>query len=686
MTISRMTPSQVPLIVLTKRQDDVELINSTLRAAGHAVHCHWVQHVDALAEVLQRSQPQLLWFFTDGFDASVRDVSRIRQQAAPMVPVVAVSHKVDEVRMTAAMSAGAQDLVSPKLRERLRAVAERELRAYRLERALNETLQSASQYKTQLKAFMAGSVDAIAYVHEGIVVEANQAWAKLLGHETPEALHGPLMDLFDTGSHAALRGALGACAKGQWDDEEPLKVSAVMADGSTLPLKLRIESSNFEGEPAVKLSVRREQAERSEPEELVERAVNRDPTTGFYHRRRFVELLTERLEAPPRSGVRALAYVRPDKFSEIQDEVGPLASEEILTQLAEVLRSLMQPHDVAGCFGGLVFAILLHRGTLRDIEAWAENAVGAIADHIFEVEQNTLSITCTIGLAELGPATERVDVLVSDAEKANQRGRQRGGNQVVLEETSDESTRVKRLDDVWLEQIKNALRENRFRIAHLPVVSLTGEQLKLYDTLVRMVDPQGEEVRASEFMPVAGRNRMLKAIDRWVVGASMKFCAEQLPDRVFVKLSKESLIDPTFLDWLAQQLTASGADASRLCFQASEEDVTQHLKQTRTLSEQLRARGFSFAVEHFGIGRDPGRVMAQTPMQYVKIDGSLMQSLATNQALQEKVRGFIKAAEKRKIKTIAERVEDANTMAVLFQLGASYMQGHYVHEPEVVLG
>jgi EAL domain-containing protein (putative c-di-GMP-specific phosphodiesterase class I) len=79
------------------------------------------------------------------------------------------------------------------------------------------------------------------------------------------------------------------------------------------------------------------------------------------------------------------------------------------------------------------------------------------------------------------------------------------------------------------------------------------------------------------------------------------------------------------------------------------------------------------------------RVLSQMAMNYLKVDGSLMQSLSLDTALQERVRGFIKAAEKRKILTIAERVEDANTMAVLFQLGVSYVQGHYLHEPDVVL-
>ena len=154
------------------------------------------------------------------------------------------------------MASGAQDLVSTERPQRLCAVAERELRAYRLERALNETLSSAAQYRKQIKSFLAGTVDAIAQVHEGIVVEANQAWASLFGFATPEAAHGPLMDQFSADSQPALKGALIACAKGQWG-QEPLKVTALGAEGTSIPLKLMLEATTFEREPAIKLTDRK---------------------------------------------------------------------------------------------------------------------------------------------------------------------------------------------------------------------------------------------------------------------------------------------------------------------------------------------------------------------------------------------------------------------------------------------
>jgi EAL domain-containing protein (putative c-di-GMP-specific phosphodiesterase class I) len=177
----------------------------------------------------------------------------------------------------------------------------------------------------------------------------------------------------------------------------------------------------------------------------------------------------------------------------------------------------------------------------------------------------------------------------------------------------------------------------------------------------------------------------LRAIDRWVIGASLGFCSKTPLDCVFIKLSYESLIDKTLIDWLTKAVQSSGVAPRTLCFQVSEENATQYLTQTQALAEKLRSMRHRFAIENFGVGRDSGRILAQTPMDFLKIDGSLMQGIATDTVLQEKVRVYVHAAANRAIQTIAERVEDANTMAVLFQLGVAYMQGHYVHEPEVVL-
>jgi EAL domain-containing protein (putative c-di-GMP-specific phosphodiesterase class I) len=165
----------------------------------------------------------------------------------------------------------------------------------------------------------------------------------------------------------------------------------------------------------------------------------------------------------------------------------------------------------------------------------------------------------------------------------------------------------------------------------------------------------------------------------------MGFCSREANDLVFVKLSHESILDPTLPGWIFDMAPKVGIRPQSLCFQVSEEDAAQYQKPTKALADVLRGKGFRFAVEQFGIGRDPMRVLASTPMDFVKFDGSLMQTVAADSKTQEKLRAFVSNATRQNIQTIAARVENANTMAVLFQLGVGYMQGHYLQETEVVL-
>jgi diguanylate cyclase (GGDEF)-like protein len=673
----------VPLIVLTTQQEDVEFINRTLRDAGHPAHCHWVSQLDRLTPAIKTHKPQLVWLFADRFNELASSVLRLKTQANRSLPLIVIQEDASERAVTEAMREGARDLISTKYPERLCRVAERELRGYRLEHALSDSLHSARRYREQLKTFMAGSVDAIAHVQEGIVVDVNQAWAELFQRDA-DTLVGPLMDLFNPACHAVIKGGFVAMSKGQWNGT-PLKVTAILGGGAELELDLLLEKAVYEDEPAIQLRISRDQHDKEEPAKLVDQAISNDAATGLYHRPKLLEMVEERLRVRNTAGVRSLALLRPDRFGELADSVGPLATEDVLVDLARIIKKHVLPCDICGRFGGNVFAIWVERGTTRDVEAWAENLLARISEHIFEVAQNSVSLSCTVGIAAVSPNTATVAKLMSNAQQANKRGRQRGGNQVVFEEITDETLQVQKFDLLWAQQIKSALVENRFQVGRLSIASLNAETKEYYDTLVTMIDQQGDEVAAATFVPVAVRTKLIRAIDRWVINESFALCANHEPDCLFVKLSADSVLDKELIPWLMKLSETSGAGTSRMCFQVSEDTAKQYLKQTKALSEQLSAAGFRFAFEHFGIGRDSARLLEQIPADFVKIDGSLMQSLADDVSQQEAVRQLITQAHDRGIATIAERVENANTMAVLFQLGMSYVQGHYVQEPEVVL-
>ncbi len=674
----------VPLVVVSPARDPVEALNSLLRRNGIPAHCTWIPGLQDLADALVQINPELLVCVSqDG--AELETVARLRDRFAADVPLLLIRPAVDEATIAGDLALGARDSVTFANPARLQSVVERELRAYRLDRALKGTLRSAQDYRKQLESVLTRSNDAIAQVQEGILVDANSSWLELVGVEEASAITGqPIMDFFDDATHPALKGALIACQQGRWSDHT-LKVDALMADGSTVPLEITLALGEREGEPCVRLVVpAQKHDDRQLATELAD-AVRRNPRTGLLYRQPLFEALGKRLENPVQGGARFLVCIRPDHFPTIERDLGPVGSEDFIQTLCQLVKPQLLPNDLIGHFSGTGLMALIERGTERDAEAWAERLIDRVARYEYVLLGKTIKATITIGLSLVPNVAPRLDSVLIDALDAARRGRQRGGNQLCAFDRSDADTRVQSYDAVWIKHIKAALMENRFRLVQQPVASLQGTDTQMFDVLVRMVDTQGKEVLPAEFMPAAERNDLLKNIDRWVIGAALAVAAKRKPGCLFVRLTRSSALDPTLVPWLDAQIKAAVVDPRRICIQVTEEIAANHLQEIRRLAVALRERQLRFALEHFGAGSDSIGLINTIPLDFLKIDGSLMQGLADDELLQDKVRGLVEAAGNLGIATIAERVEDANTMAVLWQLGMQYLQGYFIQTPEEIV-
>ena len=427
----------VPMIVMTRSQDHVEAINSTLRKAGHPVHCTWLPDARDLGDALTQLNPEMLIAFIDELGVDMASILKVKQQSAPGMPVLIVRDNVDEAAIAEAMRLGAQDVVTLANRNRLQAVATRELRAYRLERALSSTLSSAREYREQLQNFLEGSADAITHVQEGIVVDANKAWLELFGYSSDDALTGqPLMDLFEQETHPALKGALVATLQGKWSGHG-LKAQALLSDGSTLPLELILTKADYESEPAIRIAISATHKKDRNLEVQLADAVKNDASTRFLQQRHLIAAVRDRCAQGMKGGVREFAHIKPDRFIEIQNTIGVLASEDFMAQFAELLRSQLTPSDLCGRFGGNAFLVLLERGTVKDVEAWAENVTQRVNEHVFVFEDKTLSATVTVGLGLLPASNADIGAAITDAVSATRRGRELGGNQMYAVDKSD---------------------------------------------------------------------------------------------------------------------------------------------------------------------------------------------------------------------------------------------------------
>jgi EAL domain-containing protein (putative c-di-GMP-specific phosphodiesterase class I)/GGDEF domain-containing protein len=415
--------------------------------------------------------------------------------------------------------------------------------------------------------------------------------------------------------------------------------------------------------------------------------VQRDPATGLLHRRYFLDALRRRLGEPMKAGVRLTAYLEPDKYDAVVSDIGVVAAEEFQALFAALVREQLQPGDIAGGFGGHGIMVLLERGTPRDADAWAMHVVKRVREEVFQVGDKSLSTTCTIGLALVPASLSEPDAPATAAFLLCREGHAQGGNRLAMPEQAAQERRSEDADRQWVRQIKSALMENRFRLVQQPIASLLGDDRSMFDVLVRMLDEKGQEILPSEFMPAAERHDLMKNIDRWVIGASMQFTASRQPGALFVRLSRDTVIDPSLGIWLQNQLKTTRVDASSIVFQVPAEVAASQLKPVVDLEQSLHASGFRFAIEGFGGTRDPEQLLAHLKPDFVKIHGALIQGLATDQDKQSRVKDLVELARGRGAVTVAERVEDANTMAVLWQLGVEFIQGFFVNAPEeVVLG
>ena len=737
-----MSPrSALPVLVVAPSQNDAEKLNSTLRNAGHAVRPIWVASMDDAEKSLKQQKPDLILCSTSVPAAPFNDVVRLRDMTLPNVPIIAIGKSLTPAIVAEIINTGARDLVSMDQTEHLQAVVSRELEVLRLARDYEQTSIKLHTYEQRINLVVKESKDSIAYVHDGIVMSANPAFLDLFERKGDDIEGTPILELFEPASQGPLKEALKVAGKGQ--PVEPLEVKGQPVSGKSFSTTLEFAKVEVDGEPAIAISIRsdagakealaktqqaqqlavkvhakaQEKAEgfAQQIEQLTQQVAqlgqqneqlnqklsasvqqlttyrNLDLYTGLINRNHFLELVNQVMQKPPASGVCGLVIIKPDKFTAVAEKVGVLASDVIIKALADLLRSSITKDDHIARFGGTVFMALLYRAKLPEVADWCERMRTGASSRIFQAGGKSTSLTCSFSYLEIDAKRNNVEKLLEDAETAHRTAIQQGGNKVVMwtPPTVDAEGRV--TDSEWERRFTEALKNNKFILAFQPVASLTGEATDLHDVLVRMRGDKDEEVPPKDFLPAAERMGMMPAIDRWILENSVRALAERAKQgrssSLFVRLSDQSLTDRNLLPWIEKLLTgAAGIKPGSLIFEIPEKSAEKYLTDTSEFAEGAKKLKCGFALEHYGIGHDPLHTLELIKkVDFLKIDGSINAVLATDPKRNELVKTIVTRAQELGIKTVAERVEKPETMAVLYTLGIEYIQGNIVQEPEVVM-
>lgn len=680
----------LPLLIISQSQNNAEKINSILRAAGHAVRSSWVANLDDAESAIQTQKPALILSFLKVPEAPINDVIGLQQRLCPDAALIAIAQKMDETAAAAVIERGARDLVSMENERRIAAVVSREAAYVDTARALDSTQTLVTEYQARFQDLLAESGDAIAYVQDGILTQANPSFAEMFGFSSPDDIEGfTIMDLFDKGDQQTVKDALVAVNKGKSVGEVRVKG---LKGGEPFETTLEFDQTELDGEPCIEIAIRGE-ADNSEMQAKMQAEMDeigrRDPLTGLFHRHYFVDLVSHAIKQPTKAGICALLIVKPDKFSDIEEKVGPLASDNVLKLLAAQINEMADDADQVARFGGNLFTALVVRRDVREIEKFADKLRAAIAGRVFEAGGQSTSMTVSIGIADFTNKAKNAGALIALAQQAVKEAREKGGNRATLYKPAEVDTEGRLLDAGWIKKITGALKDNRFLLVFQPIASLEGDVSEMFDILVRMKDEDGTEIMPGEFIPAAERNNLMGGIDRWIISHALARLKDRIGEgkkaRFFIRISEKTLADGQFVTWLEAQFKQHQPPKGGIVLQIAEATAEKQLKEAKAAGELANKYGQGIALEHFGVGRNPMQMFDHIKMNFVKIDGSFMPVIGSDEKKRELVQSIIEKAKELKIETVAERVENANTMAVLWQLGVNYIQGNYVQEPEVVM-
>jgi len=284
-----------------------------------------------------------------------------------------------------------------------------------------------------------------------------------------------------------------------------------------------------------------------------------------------------------------------------------------------------------------------------------------------------------------------VATLLSTADSACAMAKELGRNRVFSYKENDIDLMRRRKEMQWAARINNALEESRFELYRMTIQPLqTNEPGAHYELLLRMRDESGKIISPAEFINVSERYVITPQIDRWVVASALRWLVSEADERerlalCSINLSGQSITDDKFLPFVIDQLSSSGIDGTKICFEITETAAINSYAQANRFVEALKKKGCKFALDDFGTGLSSFGYLKHFPVDYLKIDGSFVKGILHDPIDREMVRSINEIGHLTEKKTIAEFAENEEIIKMLRSLGVDYAQGYGVGSPQRII-
>ena len=424
----------------------------------------------------------------------------------------------------------------------------------------------------------------------------------------------------------------------------------------------------------------------SERDSELRELANHDSLTGLFNRRRFIEELKAEIDRVAVMGhTSALFFVDLDQFKYVNDACGHPAGDRLIRKVADELLRSVRRNDVVARFGGDEFAILI-----RQIDTERAAVSGAkILENMRRMahieEEQVFHIHCSIGATMLGEDNLHQDELINQADVACREAKSAGRNRMAFYEPSEQTMRRKSLEVSWMNSLRRAIDEDGFELRFQPINRIDTGETTHHEVLIRLRTDDGKLAMPDAFLPSAVRFGLMSEIDFWMIKhaaeAYAKYSKENNQLKLSINLSANAFENKNLTEYVREVFEANDVPPSHIVFEITESlavrrpiHVEQHIAELRNLGCQL-------ALDDFGTGYSSFSYLQKLHFDYIKIDGSFVEELLENSVDQKMIKLIAEIGREAGMRTIAEYVQNADSLVMLGELGVDLAQGYFVGRP-----
>jgi diguanylate cyclase (GGDEF)-like protein/PAS domain S-box-containing protein len=672
------------VLIVEESKNDAESLANALRNAGHSINFNHGAEAGAIESALQEQHPDIVVCGSGELLPAPDDVKALLGKHGLTAPMIVLADEAPEDKVVAARRSDFAALISYDQPDHLYLSFEKEATCIRLQQQLKASNDSLRDSENRCHSLIENSSDAVAYIHEGMHVYANQPYMELFSIETAEDVEGtPILDMISNNERNTFREFLKNYLDSK-DHDNTLEINCVNPAGESFQSSMELAPATMDGEPCTQIIIR-VNSSNAALEKKIKTLTQQDMVTGLSNRQYFLQLLKERMAEPQTDEeYRALLYITLDNFKAIRDETGIEASDQALRDIARILKSNCGENDCLSRLGDCSFAILHYDTNQEKTLGLGETLLHGIAGNLSEVNGRAITMTGSIGICSIEKQASDATAMIAYADMACEVARSSGGNQIhthshiVGEQAGGEQ------EQEWDKVIRATIDEERFYLAYQPIVSLKGDTQQRYEVLLRIVDSAGQVMLPGQFLSIADKNGLSHEIDHWIIDTAFnqlgQLRAEDKDISFYIKLSGGTLSDTGLPEWISDKLVENNLSSESIVFEISEQTAINDLTSAINFTKEIHKLPCKVALEHFGQS-EQSQLLQHLPVDILKINGALIGGLGNNKDHQEKVKEICEMARESDMQCIAECVDDAGSLAHLWQVGLDFIQGNFVQEP-----